>query len=208
MEHQHQHKYPPPPTAEELGLRPPASPGKRLSGDALPKMKKFRFQLLAEWIAQSFPPCRTADIGGGKGLLSYLLIPRGFDCTTIDPVDQPLPDKYRDMSSGHRVKIPPEATVPRINKPYSADLGASFDLLVALHAHGVNHEILDTVAANKNSCVILPCCVIGEPSAPPPGTNWFSWLVDYGRSRGLTVRFFYLNFSGQNVGFYVRGARP
>jgi hypothetical protein len=171
-------------------------------------MKKFRFELLATWIAETFPACRVGDIGGGKGMLAYLLDQKGFDCTVIDPVDQPLPDKYRDPVTRRQVKIPPDASVRRMTKPYTPDLGPEFELLVALHAHGVNHMLLDGVREWGSSCVVLPCCVIGEPSPPAPGTDWFSWLVDYGRGLDLDVRYFYLNFSGQNVGFYVRGGRP
>jgi hypothetical protein len=202
------HKYPPAPTPEELGLVAPLPPGTRRSGAALPKMKKFRFELLAAWLAETFPPCRVADIGGGKGMLSYLLEQRGFCCTVIDPVRQPLPVKYRDPATGRQQKIPAGAAIRRIDRPYAVNLGADFDLLVALHAHGVNQWILDSVQEHGNSSVLMPCCVIGEPMAPPPGQNWFSWLADYGRGIGLDVRYMHLNFSGQNVGIYVRGQRP
>src|SRR6202022_2949143 len=43
-----------------------------------PKMGKFRFQLLSAWIPEHFQPCRVADIGGGKGLLAYLLQKEGW----------------------------------------------------------------------------------------------------------------------------------
>jgi hypothetical protein len=201
------HKYPAPPTPERLGLTPPAPPGTRRSGADLPKLKKFRFELLAAWVAGNFPPCRVADIGGGKGLLSYLLGKQGFECTVIDPAFQPLPARYREPVTGHRVKVPADASVRHLAVPFSPALGADFDLLVALHAHGVNQQILDSAQAYGTSCVVMPCCVIGEPAAPPPGQDWFSWLADYGRGLGLPVEYFCLNFSGQNVGFYVRGAR-
>lgn len=201
------HKYPAPPTPEQLGLPPLAPPGVRRSGGVLAKPKKFRFELLAAWIAGNFPPCSVADIGGGKGLLSYLLDLRGFESTVIDPEFQPLPAKYREPGTTRQVKVPGDASVRHLTTPYAPALGAGFDLLVALHAHGVNQQILDSVRAHGNSCVVLPCCVIGEPAAPPPGQDWFSWLVGYGRGLGLAVDYFYLNFSGQNVGFCVRGGR-
>jgi hypothetical protein len=34
------------------------------------------------------------------------------------------------------------------------------------------------------------------------------WLVERAAALGLDPRLFHLNFSGQNVGFYVRGSRP
>jgi hypothetical protein len=203
------HRYPPLPSPAELGLAPPgAGPGRRRSGEDLPKMKKFRFQLLAQWIAANFPPCTVADVGGGKGLLTHLLNQAGFQAEVVDPVAQPLPPRYRDLASGRRVRLGPELAVPRRAVPFTPELGRGYDLLVALHAHGSNLLLLDTVAAAGNSCVVLPCCVVAEPAAPPPGRNWFLWLVDHARGLGLEPRFFALNFRGQHLGFAVRGRRP
>ncbi len=205
------HRYPQPPSLVELGLVPPEeerSTPHRRSGDELPRLKRFRFQLLARWVRETFPPCRVADVGGGKGLLTYLLRGDGYDAVVIDPVEQPLPDRYRDIDGGQRVRIPAEASVPRITAPYQARLGEPFDLLVALHAHGTNLAVLDTAARAGSSCVVLPCCVIEEPSVPPRDQNWFTWLVQRAAGLGLDPRLFHLNFSGQNVGFYVRGRRP
>ncbi len=203
------HRYPPPPSLEELGLVPPgAAAGGRRSGDDLPKMKKFRFQLLARWITDSFPPCRVADVGGGKGLLTHLLGRAGFQAEVVDPVDQPLPPRYRDLASGRRVRLGDEDRVARRRVPFRPDLGRRYDLLVALHAHGCNLAVLDTVAQAGNSCVVLPCCVVDEPAAPGPGQNWFLWLAGQARGLGLEPEFFALNFRGQHVGFAVRGDRP
>jgi hypothetical protein len=201
----HRHRYPQPPSLVELGLvAPEERPGaRRRSGEELPRLKRFRFQLLARWVRETFPPCRVADIGGGKGLLSYLLRRDGYDAVVIDPVRQELPDRYRDLDTGERVRIPPDVTVPRITAPYQARLGERFDLLVALHAHGTNLAVLDTVARAGSSCVVLPCCVIEEPEVPPRDQNWFMWLVERAADLGLDPCLFYLNFHGQNVGFYV-----
>jgi hypothetical protein len=203
------HRYPPPPSLEELGLVPPgAAAGGRRSGDDLPKMKKFRFQLLARWITDSFPPCRVADVGGGKGLLTHLLGRAGFQAEVVDPVDQPLPPRYRDLASGRRVRLGDEDRVARRRVPFRPDLGRRYDLLVALHAHGCNLAVLDTAAQAGISCVVLPCCVVDEPAAPGPGQNWFLWLADQARGLGLEPEFFALNFRGQHVGFAIRGDRP
>ena len=78
-----------------------------------PRMKKFRFQLLHRWLTHNFAPCKAADIGGGKGLLAYLLSTNGWNATVIDPMAQGLPTKYKDLSTDTRVKIDPAATVPR-----------------------------------------------------------------------------------------------
>ena len=202
------HRYPPPPTPEELGLVGPGAGGGRRSGDELARMKKFRFQLLAAWIAERFPPCTVADVGGGKGLLAWLLLEAGFRAEVIDPVDQPLPSRYWDLAGRRRVRLGEGAAVPRRRTAFSPELGRRYDLLIALHAHGANLAVLETAAAAGSSCVVLPCCVVGEPAAPPPGRNWFLWLADQARGLGLEPEPFALNFRGQSVGFAVRGRRP
>jgi hypothetical protein len=202
------HRYPPPPSPEELGLVRPGGPGGRRSGDDLPKMKKFRFQLLAGWITERFPPCTVADVGGGKGLLTLLLCQAGFRAEVVDPVSQPLPARYRDLRSGRRVRLGDGTAVPRRPVAFGPELGARYDLLVALHAHGANLAVLETAAAAGSSCVVLPCCVVDEPAAPGPGENWFMWLAAHARDLGLDPEFFALNFRGQHLGFMVRGRRP
>jgi hypothetical protein len=171
-------------------------------------MKKFRFQLLAGWIAERFPPCTVADVGGGKGLLTLLLCQAGFRAEVVDPVSQPLPARYRDLRSGRRVRLGDGAAVPRRPVAFGPQLGRRYDLLVALHAHGANLAVLETAAAAGSSCVVLPCCVVDEPAAPGPGQNWFLWLAGQARDLGLAPEFFALNFRGQHLGFVVRGPRP
>jgi hypothetical protein len=201
------HRYPPPPSPEELGLVLPGAGGRR-SGADLPKMKKFRFQLLAGWIAERFPPCAVADVGGGKGLLTLLLGEAGFQAEVVDPVDQPLPPRYRDLASGRQVRLGEAAAVPRRRVAFGPELGRRYDLLVALHAHGANLAVLRTAAAAGSSCVVLPCCVVDEPATPPPGRHWLLWLADQARELGLEPEFFALNFRGQHLGFVHRGRRP
>jgi SAM-dependent methyltransferase len=199
------HGYPPLPSLESLGLVDPLKQGQRLSGDALPKMGKFRFQLFADWVADNFPPCRVADVGGGKGILTYFLRERGFNAMVIDPVSQPLPDKLKDVKSGKRIRFQAGEVMPRVSAPFEENMVDDFDLIVALHAHGSNVKIIDACAQKSKHFAILPCCVIDEPEIPPPGVNWFSWLSDRARGVGVSVGHFRLNFKGQNIGFYSRG---
>ncbi len=164
------------------------------------RMKKFRAQLLARWLVQHFEPCRALDVGGGKGLLSYLLMRAGWQATVVDPFHQPLPDKYKDIAAGTRVKIPPTAVVPRISAPFETEMGADFDLLIGMHAHASNAKIID--AAGKFGCgfVLFPCCVIDEPFFPRLGVHWIEALADYAVLKGLDIFPFRLNFKGQNIG--------
>jgi len=168
----------------------------------LPRMKKFRFQLLHQWLIRNFLPCKAADIGGGKGLLGYLLNQSGWEVTVIDPIRQDLPEKYKDILTGARVKIKPGENIPHIAAEFEPQQAAGFDLLIGLHAHGCNVRILD--AAKRFGCgfVIFPCCVIGEPFYPPLGVHWLESLADYAIRQGLVVHPFRLNFKGQNIGLY------
>jgi hypothetical protein len=168
----------------------------------LVRMKKFRFQLLHQWLIHNFEPCRVADIGGGKGLLSHLLIQSSWQATVIDPVPQALPKKYKDIVENRRVKIDPAARVPNIPAAFDTRHGKYFDLLIGMHAHGCNVKIIDAAEEYGCSFVIFPCCVIDEPFYPPLGVHWLESLADYAVRAGILLKPFRLNFKGQNIGLY------
>ena len=170
----------------------------------LPKMKKFRFQLLHQWMVAEFAPCRVADVGGGKGLLAYLFQQSGWDATVIDPIQQGLPDKYKDIATAKQVRIPPTARVPRIDSPFSPAMTENFDLLVAMHAHGCNIQMIDAAAHYGRRVILLPCCIIQEPIIPPPNVHWIQCVVDYALHQGFAVKAFRLNFKGQSIGLYLQ----
>ncbi len=169
----------------------------------LPRLKRFRFQLLHQWLVGNFTHCKVADIGGGKGLLSYLLIRSGWQATVIDPGAGRLPEKYKDILTNSRVKIPPDETVPCILSEFEPQLARGYDLLIGLHAHGCNVNIIDAAAEYRCGFVIFPCCIINEPFVPPPGVHWLESLADYAVRKGHTVKPFRLNFKGQNIGLYA-----
>ncbi|TDJ40425.1 MAG: methyltransferase domain-containing protein [Gammaproteobacteria bacterium] len=199
------HKHLPPPSLEELGLQSFGMPGERLSGERLLKPKRFRFQLLSDFIATTFDTSmRVLDVGGGKGLLTYLLRQQGYAACVVEPEFQILPGKYKDLRTNRRVKIPKDETVPRISANFAVQHAKDFDLLIGLHAHGSNLKMLEAAARYGKPCVLMPCCVIGEPTTPTPGESWFKWLVMKAEEAGLGVEYFYLNFKGQNVGFIAR----
>lgn len=201
----HTHKYPAPPSLAELGLQEPSPSTKRKSGRDLTKLKKFRFQLLRDWLVEQFAPCRVADIGGGKGLLAYLLQENGWQATVVDPHNQALPSKYKDLKTDQRVRIAPTERVPRLARPFTPELASDFDLLLGLHAHGCNIRIIEAARDRNCDFVLLPCCVIDEPATPPAQQHWLPWLADYATQQGFAVAYFKLNFKGQNIGLYNTG---
>lgn len=166
-------------------------------------MKKFRFQLLHEWLVSEVEPCRAVDIGGGKGLLTYLLNQSGWDVTVVDPAYQELPTKYKDFQRKKRVIIPAEAKVPRVSRNFEPGMASDVDLLIGLHAHGCNVQIIDACETYNTGFVLLPCCVIDEPFYPRRGATWVGSLTDYALRAGFDVRPFQLAFRGQNIGIYA-----
>jgi hypothetical protein len=170
----------------------------------LTKMKKFRFQLLREWLVANATPCRVADIGGGKGLLAYLLNQNGWQATTIDPVSQTLPTKYKDLDADRQIRIAETESVPRRDAPFAPEMAADFDLLIAMHAHGCNVQIIDAAKEFERDFLLLPCCIIDEPLRPAPGVHWLQCLADYAKAQGFALEPFRLNFKGQNIGLYAR----
>lgn len=177
-----------------------ADPGKR----ELVKMKKFRFQLLHQWMQENIAPCRVADIGGGKGLLAHLLNGSGWEATVVDPVSQGLPTKYKDLGTDRQVRIAETESVNRRDSCFTGDMARDFDLLVAMHAHGCNIQLIDAAAEFGRGFIVLPCCIIDEPLYPPPGMHWLQCVTDYAKGRGFTIEPFRLNFKGQNIGLYAK----
>ncbi len=173
------------------------------STNGLPKMKKFRFQLLHQWIVDHIAPCQVADVGGGKGLLGYLLRRSGFPSTVIDPIPQRLPAKYKDLTTDRQIRIADTEQVDRIDGPFAPELTNHFDLLIAMHAHGCNIQLIDAAAQYDRQAILLPCCIIEEPIIPPPDVHWLVCLADYALRQGFEVEPFRLNFKGQNIGLYL-----
>jgi hypothetical protein len=146
----------------------------------------------------------VGDVGGGKGLLTYLLQQSGWAATVIDPVKQALPSKYKELRTNKQVRIAASEQVPRLDSKFEPSMARNFDLLVAMHAHGCNVQLIDTAVKFNYALILLPCCVIDEPVLPPSGVHWIQWLVEYALAKGFTVEPFRLNFKGQNIGLYAR----
>ena len=163
---------------------------------------QFRFQVISTWLADNYSPRKALDVGGGKGLLAYLLNLRGWDVTVVDPIDQPLPPKYKDIQLDKRVLIAPTQSVTRITAPYQEEMSQDYDLLIGLHAHGSNIKILNAAAKYKKDFLILPCCVIDEPIVVKGGINWMNSLEDYAFKLGLPAKCHAFNFVRQSTALY------
>lgn len=167
--------------------------------------KKFRFQLLQIWLATRYKPVKVLDVGGGKGLLSYLLNRNGWLATVVDPIDENVYlTKYKDIPTGKRVLLSKKdvADIPRIKGVFKAEMAQNYDLLIGLHAHGSNLQIINACKKYHKDFLLLPCCVIDEPLIKKPGINWLQSLIDCAKNLGFTVKQDTLNFKGQNVLIY------
>ena len=161
---------------------------------------RFRFQLLHAWLVNHYPPCKAADVGGGKGLLAYLLNRSGWEVSVIDPVPQILPRTFKDL---HKVRTTltsnQRGVILRRDKPFENEMAKEFDLLIGLHAHGSSLKIIDACREYGKKFVLSPCCVIDEPIEIKPGIDWLESLVDYARNKGFDMGKDKLNFAGQDT---------
>lgn len=161
---------------------------------------RFRFQLLHKWLVEHYQPCKAADVGGGKGLLAYLLNCSGWEVTVIDPFNQILPRTFKDLHKNRTtLTLDKRKDIRRVDKPFEIEMAKDFDLLIGLHAHGSNLKIIGACQKYNKQFVLLPCCVIGEPVEIKPGINWLESLVEYAQNKGFKVKREKLNFAGQDT---------
>src|SRR3989304_952398 len=113
--------------------------------------KKFRFQLLHKWLIERYSPCKILDVGGGKGLLSYLLSKSGWEATVVDPVEDVWLSKYKDIETNKQIKLAEGEIegVSRVKAIFDEGMVREFDLIIGLHAHGSNMQIIDACAKYK-----------------------------------------------------------
>ena len=166
---------------------------------------KFGFQLLQMWLTQKYKSAKVLDVGGGKGLLSYLLNKNGWHATVVDPaISDPL-TKYKDIETGKRVLLSDNEIegFHRIHGVFKEEMAKDFDLLIGLHAHGSNLQIINACKKYDKDFLLLPCCVIGEPLVKRPNMDWLESLIDYAKEKGFNVKRDELNFKGQNVLIYT-----
>ena len=145
-----------------------------------------------------------ADIGGGKGLLAYLLYLDGWDVTVIDP-ERTLPmKKFKDFQLDKRIRLTEEdwQKIKWVEKEFVIEMARDYDLLISLHGHGVNMKIIEAAAKYDKKFVLLPCCVIDEPIVKQPGINWYQSLIKFAVDSGLEVNVDQLDFKGKNKVIY------
>ena len=157
------------------------------------------------WLTQKYKPAKVLDVGGGKGLLSLLLNKNGWDATVVDPSITDYITKYKDIETGKRVLLKDSEieSFKRIIGVFKPEMTKDFDLLIGLHAHGSNLQIIDACKKYGKDFLLLPCCVIDEPLVKKPGVNWLESLIDYAVDEGFDVKKDELNFKGQNILIYT-----
>lgn len=165
-------------------------------------VNKYRFQLLQMWLTKRYKPGSAIDVGGGKGLLSYLLNKHGWRVDVVDPNITDELTKYKDLETKRRVLIENE-NFNRIVLPFKEEMAEDYDLLIGLHAHGSNMQIIKAARKYGKDFLLVPCCVIGEPIEKRASINWLGSLFEYSKSLGFEVKKDTLNFKGQNTLIYT-----
>ncbi len=167
---------------------------------------KFRFQVVHQWLTNLYPVCAALDIGGGKGLLAYLLNQSGWQTTVIDPNLQILDWKYKDFGTNKQIKLTLDQrnSVPHLTTQFTPEIARRTQLLIGLHAHGSNMAIIDTAAKYSLDIALIPCCVIDEPIVKHPGINWLASLIEYAKEKNLKPKTTTLPFVGQSTVIYTQ----
>jgi hypothetical protein len=109
-----------------------------------------RFEVVADFVARNFPPCRMLDVAGGTEQLSQKLSQRGFDCTVIDP---------------RRIKRLQGRRIERVRACFTPQMAVGYDLVVGLHPDGATQNIA-RCAVDGWPVVIVPCCNLWPTSSP------------------------------------------
>ena len=145
------------------------------------------------------------DVGGGKGLLIYLLNKNGWESVVVDPEVTDSLTKYKDIETNKRVAISKEEAqkIPRIIGGYREEMAKNYDLLIGLHAHGSNLQIINACKKYNKDFLLLPCCVVDESLVKKPNIDWLQSLVEYAEDLGFEVKRHTLNFIGQNILIYT-----
>lgn len=110
-----------------------------------------RFDILARWLLDNFPPHRyprVADVAGGRGYLSLALSELGYRATVIDPRKTNLGRSDIKRRRGN--------LFDRQVRPYKAIYADHYDVVVGLHPDEATEELV--ASAIVRPAVIVPCC--------------------------------------------------
>lgn len=153
-----------------------------------------RFDLFARLIARMFPDraLRIADVGAGKGALSFALRTAGYSVVPFEPAPR-RGGQVRRLSMRVADFVPDDAR--------------GFDLLVGMHPDAATDAMLEGAIRHKVPAVVAPCCV--RPSAwpyvgPREHLAWRAHLVRESERRGLHVTQTSLPMGGANFVMVTR----
>ena len=137
--------------------------------------------------------------------MSHLLNKNDWNSTVVDPVSEIYLTKYKDINTGKRVLLSEKdlESIPRIKGVFKEVMAKDFELLIGLHAHGSNLQIINACKKYNKDFVLLLCCVIDEPLTKRPNIDWLESLIDYAINQGFNIKKDKLNFKGQNVLIYT-----
>ncbi len=146
-----------------------------------------RFEVVADFIADRYDGVRyVADVAGGQGMLSRLLVKRGFDAEVVDPRGNCL--------SG--VKSRPE--------PYTADMADYYDLVVGLHPDEALRPVVES--ALTRPVLVVPCCNFWDRSTKLGRDELLRAIHQYACSANVAAELVQLDFRGpQNHGLCLNG---
>ena len=137
-----------------------------------------RFRAFVEFIVEYFPRADSvADIGGGKGTLSFFLRELGVRSTIIDVRDANHSGwvyralRKRSIKAGRLLEIPRIVAAVQ-----DIDLSA-FDLVVGLHPDEATEHIVRAANQHHIPFAVVPCCVFPIDKIKRSREDWMTYLT-------------------------------
>lgn len=136
-----------------------------------------RFEVMADFVAEKYPRATyVADVAGGQGMLSRLLMKRGFDAEVVDPRGNCL--------TGVRSRA----------ELYTADMADYYDLVVGLHPDQALRPVVES--ALLRPVVVVPCCNFWDRSRKLGRDALLEDIGRYAQAHRLTAEAVELGFRG------------
>lgn len=158
-----------------------------------------RFRAFAEFIHTTYPNIgKVADVGGGRGDVSFFLHELGHDATIIDSRAARLPRWIKRSLRRESVKQGRLVELPRVvGKVQDTDLQA-FDLIVGLHPDEATEHIVRTAIKYNKEFAVVPCCVFPIDGVKRSKENWRDYLISLSKDIVTTT----LPIRGENLVLY------